>query len=113
MYIDQPDASSHQAESLDEQEQFIVFHHCDAWQRMEERADLLPVAQVAPGKFAEDERVYHDRIRLEKRGESAVRSPEVVNPNGRIHEYHYAVLRRGMGLTFGSEPPRAAKRCAL
>jgi hypothetical protein len=111
--INQTDAASHQPVALYEQECFIIVRFGCFRQRVQQSDDFLPVLQIAARQFPKDERMHGDPFRLEKRRESAACFPEVINPNGCVHEDHYAVLRRGTPLAAGSDPPKAANRRAL
>jgi hypothetical protein len=111
--INQANAASHESMSLEEQENLVILDLVHRRKGVQQGHDFPPVRQIPAGQFPKDKRMHGNLVHFQERGEGAARHTEVVNPNGCVHEHHYAALRRGMRLAPGSEPPSAAKRRAL
>jgi hypothetical protein len=111
--INQANAASHESMSLDEQENLVILDLVHRRKGVQQGHDFPPVRQIPAGQFPKDKRMHGNLVHFQERGEGAARHTKVVNPNGCVHEHHYAALRRGMRLAPGSEPPSAAKRRAL
>jgi hypothetical protein len=75
---------------------------------------LDSVLQAATGQLTDDKRVTEDPTLQQECLEFSIAPAEVIDPDGGIDEYQAApVRRRGVGFSFFSVPPRAARRRAL
>ena len=110
MEINQADATTVEAVTLNEEQNLVVINCLHARERMNKGYDLSSVLQVAAGNFANYEWVSTDLLCIQQSCKASARLTEVINPYRRIHKNHFGGLRRGIRFAWGSVPPSAARR---
>jgi len=111
MRIDQPEAATIQAASLDHVPDFAGVRQHDVGQLIEQRKRPSPLPQRAQRKFAYNEGMRGNLATLKLVAHLRVSRPEVVDPHGGVGEDH--LRRRGIFPSCGMVPPSAANRRAL
>jgi hypothetical protein len=113
VHVNEADATPHEGMAFNKEEDLVIIGFGDDGQCVQQRYDFLTVTEIATGELAQDERMEDGIFSFQQRAEAPARFTKVVNPNRCVDKDHYAVLRRGIRCASGSEPPRAARRCAL
>ena len=113
VHINEADPAPHEGVAFNKEEDLVIIGFGDDGQCVQQRYDFLTVTEIPTGELAQDERMEDGAFSFQQRAEAPARFSEVVNPHRRVDKDHYAVLRRGIRCASGSEPPRAARRCAL
>jgi hypothetical protein len=98
---------------LDQPEDLFVRGDSSLGQIPQIGQDTLAPPEIAERQFAGYEWMSKHLARLKQGGKPLIGSPQVIYPDGRIDQDHFAFTRRrGIGRKSGSVPPRRANRRA-
>lgn len=115
MDIDPSDPTAHQRVAIDKVQHLRVFGNRHLLQSTEEHQNLAAVLEIAARQFANDELVARYTARSQMVRKAPPASPQVIHPDGRVSKSHLPLRlrRRGLLRSRRSDPPSAARRCAL
>ena len=114
MDVDQSQPPLHEAVSINEEQNLVVFGFRQRTQSLKATENVSAIPYAAAGQFADHERVTRHVAGKEKFPQLPVSATEMVNPYGRVSQNHVQALRRRRtGRNRFSVPPSAANRAAL
>lgn len=114
MRIRDADSQTVQAPAFNERTHFAGLCHAYLGQQVEPCQRTAAVVQRSKRKFRRDEGMNDNMASIEMLAHLFNSVSQMVNPNGSVGKNQFALgLRRGMRLSFGIVPPRAANLRAL